>query len=209
MSTTSGTKPPSGNTSASPKALINEYLGNLSQALDRLDRDSLEKFADLIMETYERGGTIYVFGNGGSGANASHLCGDFVKGLSYGNLKRFKAICLNDNIPALMAVANDISYDDIFSEQLKNFARPGDLVIGLSGSGNSENVVRAFAHAVEIGASTVALCGFSGGKIKKMANHSVHADIQDMEISEDIHLIIAHCTKRLIMERLGIPNPYQ
>lgn len=191
-----------------PSKFINEYLASVKDTLDRLDRDALVRFVDLIMETYERDGTIFTFGNGGSGANASHICGDFVKGLAFGDLKRFRAICLNDNIPALMAIANDISYDDIFVEQLRNHVKPGDLVIGLSGSGNSENVVRAFSHAMEVGAVTVALCGFTGGRIREMADHAIHVDIPDMEISEDIHLIIAHCTKRLIMERLGIPCPY-
>jgi D-sedoheptulose 7-phosphate isomerase len=196
------------NNQSTSRDYIDGYLSDLTRTIDRLDRASLERFADLIINTRDQDGTIFVFGNGGSGANASHFCGDFVKGLSYGDLKRFRAICLNDNLPALMAIANDISYDDIFAEQLRNFVKPGDLVIGLSGSGNSENVVRAFSLASEMGATTVALCGFTGGKIKEIADHSVHADIMDMEISEDIHIIIAHVTKRVIMERLGIPCPY-
>ncbi len=195
-------------TSSATSQYIDDYFYKVSTTLDQLDRESLEDFVDLILETYQKDGTIFFFGNGGSGANASHFCGDMVKGLSYGSLKRFRALCLNDNIPALMAVANDISYDDIFLEQLKNFVQPGDLVVGLSGSGNSPNVVKAYTYAQSHGAKTVALCGFNGGKIKEIADLAVHANIMDMEVSEDIHLVIAHCVKRIIMQRLGIPCPY-
>ena len=190
------------------EAFIDEYFEKVARTLKNLDRDMLEQFVDMILETHENEGTLFFFGNGGSGANASHFCGDFLKGLAYDPIKRFRAICLNDNLPALMAVANDISYDDIFVEQLKNFVRKGDLVIGLSGSGNSPNVVKALEYANSIGARTVALCGFTGGKIKEIATLSIHADIMDMEISEDLHLVIAHCVKRILMERLGIPCPY-
>lgn len=187
---------------------IDEYFRKVSSTLDGLDRETLERFVDLILHCYERDGTLFVFGNGGSGANASHFCGDFVKGLSYASKKRFRVICLNDNMPALMAVANDISYDDIFVEQLKNFVKEGDVVIGISGSGNSPNVVRTLEYAHSVGAKTVALCGFDGGKIKQISDIALHADIMDMEVSEDIHLVITHCVKRMIMQRLGIPCPY-
>jgi len=187
---------------------IKDYFQLVKETLDRIDPSVIERFTELLLDCNKKGNTIFVFGNGGSGANASHFCGDFIKGLSYGSLKRFKAVCLNDNIPALMAVANDISYDDIFVEQLKNFVTEGDVVIGLSGSGNSENVVRALSYGKTAGASTVAMCGFDGGKIHKMADLSIHADIMDMEVSEDIHLIVAHCVKRMLMNKLNIPCPY-
>lgn len=190
------------------EAFIDEYFEKVAHTLKSLDRDALERFVDLILETHEHDGTLFFFGNGGSGANASHFCGDFIKGLAHDPVKRFRAICLNDNLPALMAVANDISYDDIFVEQLKNFVKKGDLVIGLSGSGNSQNVVKALEYANSMGARTVALCGFTGGKIKHIATLAIHADINDMEVSEDLHLVIAHCVKRILMERLGIPCLY-
>ncbi len=182
---------------------VNTYFDRVKDTLERLDRESMAEFVKLLLATYNDGGTIFIFGNGGSGANASHFCGDFVKGVSYGLEKRFKVICLNDNYPALLAIANDISYDDVFVEQLKNFVEKDDLVIGISGSGNSENIVRALEYANTIGAKTVALCGFSGGKIKELAALSVHADIDDMEVSEDVHLIIAHCVKRIISKKLS------
>ncbi len=181
---------------------VDEYFSKVNDALSRLDRKSMNLFINKILETYDNGGTIYLFGNGGSGANASHICGDMLKGLSYGKDKRFRAVCLNDNNAAMMALANDVSYDDIFVEQLKNFLTDKDLVVGLSGSGNSMNVVKALEYAKSKGASTVALCGYTGGKIKEIADIPVHVPIDDMEISEDVHLVIAHCMKRIIYEYL-------
>jgi len=156
----------------------------------------------MLLDVYNREGTIFIFGNGGSGATASHFSGDLIKGVSYNLDKKFKVICLNDNIPALMAIANDISFSDIFLEQLKNFVKKDDLVIGLSGSGNSMNVVKALDFAKKAGAKTAAFCGFDGGKIKGIADVSIQAEIDNMEVSEDIHLIIFHCVKSLLVEKL-------
>jgi len=182
---------------------ISQYLNRVIDAINHLDRESISKFIDVVLETYNRNGTIFIFGNGGSGATASHFAGDFIKGVSFGLDKRFKVICLNDNIPGLAAIANDISYDDIFIEQLKNFVKEGDLVIGVSGSGNSVNIIKAIEYAKKINAKTVALCGFDGGKIKEISDLAVCANINDMEISEDIHMIATHCIKQVIMDLLS------
>lgn len=179
------------------------YFRMVIDTLNDIDMNAMEKFVDLIMETYEKGGTIFTFGNGGSGSTASHLCEDFVKGVSYDLDKKFKVMCLNDHVLTMMAIANDDSYDKIFVEQLKNFLKKGDLVIGISGSGNSMNVVNAMEYAKKAGVRTVALCGYDGGKMKRIADLAIHADINDMEVSEDTHLVIAHCVKRIIMNRLG------
>ncbi|MGD0817156.1 MAG: SIS domain-containing protein [Methanomassiliicoccales archaeon] len=181
---------------------IDQYLDNVKATLDRLDRDDLTKFADALTKAYEDGKQIFVFGNGGSGSTASHFCGDFLKGVSYGLDKRFRFLCLNDNIPALLAIANDLSYDDVFVEQLKNHLRDGDLVIGISGSGNSMNVVKALQYAKENGAVTVAMCGYDGGKIIGMADIHIHAEITNMEVTEDVHLVVIHCLKTLMKEKL-------
>ncbi|MCX8043031.1 MAG: SIS domain-containing protein [Desulfobacterota bacterium] len=183
-------------------AEVDRFFGKVIDTLNRFDRHALMRFVELVMNTYERGGTIFVFGNGGSGNTASHFCGDFIKGVSCGLQKRFKMICLNDNTSALMAIANDISYEDIFVEQLKNFLQPRDMVIGISCSGNSINVLKALAYANSIGAKTVAMCGFDGGKAQKIAQLSLHANINDMEVSEDIHLIIMHCVKQIVIKML-------
>ena len=186
---------------------INQYFDSVSTTLNNLNKSDVTSFVQLLLEAYHHEKTIYVFGNGGSASTASHFCGDLIKGVSYGLTKRFRAVCLNDNMPALMAIANDISYDDIFIEQLKNFLRKDDLVIGISGSGNSANVVKAIEYANQTGAKTIAICGYKGGKIKELAHLSIHAEIDDMEISEDIHnLIVAHCVKRMLTNELKNNN---
>jgi D-sedoheptulose 7-phosphate isomerase len=185
---------------------IEHYLSLVKGTIDKLDRTSIERTAEAFMRVYDAGNTIYIFGNGGSAASATHACGDFVKGASYGLQKRFKVMSLVDNLPALMAIANDISYDDIFVEQLKNFLQPGDLVIGISGSGNSVNVVKAMEYAKQQGVQTIAFCGFKGGKIKALADIAIHAVAMDMEVAEDIHMIVFNVLKKEVMRRLHSDN---
>jgi rfaE bifunctional protein kinase chain/domain len=186
---------------------IKDYFNSVNKALNCVDKGNVTLFVKKLLETYHKQGTIYVFGNGGSAATASHFCGDLIKGVSYGLEKRFKVVCLNDNIPSLMAIANDISYDDIFIEQLKNFLEDKDLVIGISGSGNSTNIVKALEYAKNKGVKTSAICGYKGGKIKEIADISVHAEIDDMEVTEDIHnLIMVHCVKRVLTKELNNTN---
>jgi D-sedoheptulose 7-phosphate isomerase len=184
------------------QATIENYLALVKDTIDKLDRAQIEKTAEAFMRVYEAEKTIYIFGNGGSAASATHACGDFVKGASYGLKKRFKVMSLVDNLPALMAIANDISYDDIFVEQLKNFIQPGDLVIGISGSGNSINVVKAMEYAKAHGVQTIAFCGFKGGKIKEIADIAVHSVAMDMEVAEDIHMMVFNVIKKEVMRRL-------
>lgn len=186
---------------------IFDYLKSSHAAVERIPIDKVHQLADAIFKTYQNNGTIFLMGNGGSGATASHVAGDFVKGVSFGLEKRFKCICINDNLPALMAIANDISYEAVFEEQLKNFARQGDLIIGLSGSGNSANVVRALSWAKNQKILTAALTGYKGGKCAEIADISVHIPVADMEITEDLHLMIFHSIKRKITMELRGDNP--
>jgi len=178
------------------------YLVSLQEVLNKIDLGKVEAAAELLLEAYEEGRNIFIFGNGGSGATSSHMAGDFVKGVSYGLDKRFRMICLNDNFTGLSAYSNDISYDLIFVEPLKNFLSPSDVVIGISGSGNSRNVVSALQYAKDRQAKTIALCGYSGGKINEIADLSVHVPVHSMEIAEDVHLIVLHMIKNLIISRL-------
>ncbi len=185
----------------------NDYIDLVKQTLDHLNRAEIDALIEALYTTYKNGGNIYTFGNGGSGASASHAAGDFLKGASYGLEKRFKMICLNDNLPSMMAIANDIGWDAIFVEPLKNFLSEKDLVIGISGSGNSKNVVKAIEYANANNATTVALTGFNGGKIKEIAKLSVHAPVMDMEVTEDIHMVIFNIIKKEMMSRLMGDNP--
>jgi D-sedoheptulose 7-phosphate isomerase len=182
------------------------YIDLLKTTLDELDPAQVELAIQAFLRVHQSGGTIYIFGNGGSGASASHATGDFLKGASFGLDKRFKVICLNDNIPALMAIANDISWDAIFVEQLKNFLSPHDLVIGISGSGNSKNVVEAMDYAKKHKVQTIAFCGFRGGKIKEIADINIHSKAMDMEIAEDIHMIVFNIIKKEMINRLHTQN---
>ena len=183
------------------------YIDLVKSTLDALDPKALEALVEAFHPTYEKGGNIYTMGNGGSGASASHAAGDFLKGASYGLDKRFRMICLNDNLPSMMAIANDIGWESIFVEPLKNFLSPNDLVIGISGSGNSKNVVNALEYANAQGATTVAMSGFKGGKISEIATINVHAPVMDMEVTEDVHMVIFNIVKKQMMARLMGDNP--
>jgi D-sedoheptulose 7-phosphate isomerase len=184
-----------------------QYIDLVKSTLDALDPKALDALVEAFHTTYEKGGNIYTMGNGGSGASASHAAGDFLKGASYGLDKRFKMICLNDNLPSMMAIANDIGWESIFVEPLKNFLREDDLVIGISGSGNSKNVVNALEYANANGATTVAMSGFKGGKISQIASINVHAPVMDMEVTEDVHMVIFNIVKKQMMARLMGDNP--
>lgn len=182
---------------------MGEYFKKVASTLNEIDGDEVERFVSALLRAFHEGKQVLVFGNGGSSATASHFTGDLVMGVSRGPGERFRAQCLSDNIPALMACANDISYEDIFIERIGQDIGKDDIVLAISGSGNSPNVVKGLKHAKQKGATTVALCGFDGGKIKEIADISVHANIMDMEISEDAHLVILHYVKQQLKKRLS------
>jgi D-sedoheptulose 7-phosphate isomerase len=178
---------------------INNYFETMKRCIDNLDRHEIEQFINTLLEARDRKSRIYIMGNGGSAATASHFCGDFNKGMSYGQDKKFQMMCLNDNVATMLAYANDISYDNIFVEQLKNFLQKDDLVIGISGSGNSKNVLNAIEYANENGAITIGLTGYNGGKLKTISKISVNANIDDMQITEDIHMMLCHMIYSVLM----------
>jgi len=178
------------------------YLNRVTDAICTTDKNMLNKAIEYILETYNNDGIIYVFGNGGSGATASHFAGDLNKGVSYGLNRRFRVICLNDNIPGMTAISNDLSYEDIFVESLKNFLRKEDLVISFTGSGNSKNIIKAIEYTRSKGIKTISFCGYDGGIVKSIVDVPIHSNINDMEISEDYQLIISHNIKRILSNRL-------
>ena len=184
------------------KEKINNYLNRLKNTLDNLSRDEIENFINVLNAAREQGKNIFIMGNGGSAATASHYVCDFNKGASYmhDDKKRFKFICLNDNVASMMAYANDVSYDDVFVEPLKNYFNKGDVVIGISGSGNSKNVIKAIEYANQNGGITVGLTGYNGGKLKQIAKYSVNTNIDDMQISEDIHMIFDHMIIKILCD---------
>ena len=180
------------------KQKVFEYFVALENVLRNIQLDEVDTFLNVLSASRREGRQVFIFGNGGSGSTASHMTCDLNKGASLGKSRRFKVICLNDNVPTMTAYANDITYDDIFVEPLRNFLLPGDVVIGISGSGNSENVIRAIEYANEHEAVTVGLCGYSGGRLKEKARHSVHVNVNDMQKVEDVHLILGHLAMQIL-----------
>lgn len=178
------------------------YLNRLQETIKRLDKTEINQFINMLLEARDTDKQIFIMGNGGSASTASHFCCDFNKGSSYGFAKRFKFICLNDNVPGMMAYANDVSYDEIFVEQLKNFFNPGDYVIGISGSGNSKNVLKAIEYANANEGITIGLTGFNGGKLKQICAHSVNMNVDDMQISEDLHMMMDHLSMKVITNHM-------
>ena len=171
-----------------------DYLSRVCLEIQRLDAADVEKISDLIEQAYDSGRFVFIIGNGGSGANASHLCEDLAKCTlcDFENQKRLKVLSLTDNTAGIMAWANDEGYERIFVEQLKNLASPDDLLLAISGSGNSPNILRAVEWANRHGLTTVGFTGFSGGELKAVAHHNLHVAIDDIGIAESLHLVVFH-----------------
>ena len=176
----------------------NAYLGKLSRLLDQLDRDAIDNAVGLVAKAWQSGRQVITLGNGGSSLTSLHLINDWNKSIYMASGKPFRGRSLVDNMGIVMAYGNDTSFEDIFIEQLKNVLEPGDLVIAISGSGNSENVIRAVNYANDNGAMTLGLCGYRGGKLKQIAQHVVWADVDDMQLAEDVHFFFGH----IVMQRL-------
>lgn len=184
------------------KEAIQEYYNREIAVIQRLNLDDISEAMDAIYETYKKGGTIYVCGNGGSAATASHMQNDFNKGISEYVENKFNFYCLNDNVPTMMAIANDIGYEEVFVFQIRNKIKSEDLFIGISGSGNSKNVLNAARYAKEQGAKVVGITGYSGGELKKIADYSMHVDENDMQIAEDIHMTFDHMMMKVFYNYL-------
>jgi len=174
------------------KKIVN-YLAEEIEVIRSIDVDVINEIIKEIKKSQERGSHIYICGNGGSAATASHFCCDFNKGVSGESDANTNFISLSDNIPTMTAIANDLSYDEIFSYQLRNRIKPGDLLVVISGSGNSKNIVRAMETAKENGNKIIGLCGYNGGKVKEMSDICLHVNVNNMQIVEDIHMIHDHC----------------
>jgi D-sedoheptulose 7-phosphate isomerase len=174
------------------------FLDRVGKELLRVDSAEIEGLAELIYECYEQRRFVFLCGNGGSGSNASHFCEDLGKctlrreDFENDQKKRLRVLSLTDNTPYILAWANDEGFDRVFVEQLKNCASPGDLLIAISGSGNSPNVLRAVEWANQNGMKTMGCTGFAGGKLRKLAQRNFHVPLEDMGIVESIHLAAFH-----------------
>lgn len=183
------------------KKFLTDYMVDLKSAIDRLPFAELEEAIDIIWSAYLQERNIFIMGNGGSAATASHFACDLNKGVSLGLRKRFKVVCLNDSVPIMLAYANDVSYDEVFVEQLRNFLKPNDVIIGFSGSGNSKNVLKAIQYGNTVGATTIGFTGFKGGRLGKITKHAVIIDSNDLQKIEDAHLILCHIIMQLFCKR--------
>jgi len=178
---------------------MNTYLDSLNVAISSIQLSELQKIAGILTKARDSGKMIYIFGNGDSASNALHFAMDLNKGTQVPGKKLFKTMTLNENVPLMTAWGNDTAYDNIFKGQLENFLQAGDVAIGISGSGNSPNVLKAIEFASSKGAITIGFTAMGGGKLKSTAEHCIVVNTNSMEIAEDAHFIIGHMIKMHIL----------
>jgi D-sedoheptulose 7-phosphate isomerase len=180
------------------KQLVTEFLASYKERLmklfDSIEIDMLERIVNAMIVAFKNGNTMYVAGNGGSAATASHMQADFQFFVRYFTDFRPKVVALTDNIPLMTAISNDNSYEDVFVEQMKGMFEKGDILLAISASGNSPNVVKAVEYAKSLGGTTIAFCGFTGGKLKEIADLPLYTpnEKKDYGPIEDLHMILNH-----------------
>lgn len=182
---------------------VDTYLNSVARLLAEVPREDIQKAADLVVDAYKSDRQVFIMGNGGSAATASHLACDLQKSVGCAGRRRFKVMAVTDSVPLMTAWANDFDYADIFAGQLSTWINPGDLVIGISGSGNSPNVIKGIEVANEMGAVTIGLSGFGGGRLAQVAQHNVVIASEDMQQIEDVHMVMSHLIFRCVLEEIG------
>jgi D-sedoheptulose 7-phosphate isomerase len=190
-----------------PVESTRDYIKKLKAILDELPLETIERISGILLEAYEKGKYVYIMGNGGSAATAAHMVCDLAKGtvwpVSPGE-RRFRVVGMSDNIPLMTAWTNDIDYSQVFREQLLNLVGEGDVVIGISGSGSSENVIKALEYANSCSAITIGFSGCGGGRLKNVARECIVVNSHNMERVEDVHLIISHIIKLYLNIKLNL-----
>ncbi len=189
-----------------PSLASSSYFRGLGQVLARTDSSVVDKIADAIWQTYERARTVYLFGNGACAALASHFACDLAKGTIVGDRRRLRAVALTDNAPLMTAWANDSHYDEVFAEQLRNLVEEGDLVLAISASGNSRNVLRGLEVAHAAGAKVVGLTGYEGGLLRERCHLCLVVPSDNMQHVEDVHLSAAHAIYTALRHRMMQPE---
>ena len=191
-----------------------QYLQRCAEEFARLDLSQTEQLAEEIHRAYDEDRFVFICGNGGSGSNSSHLCEDLGKStlepkdFTNDSVKRLKVLSLTDNTPYILAWGNDEGFDRIFVEQLKNFASPNDVLIAISGSGNSENILNAVAWGNKQGLRTWGITGYSGGKLQQLAGNNLHVPLDDMGMVESIHLLLFHWILNDVYARINHKGRY-
>jgi D-sedoheptulose 7-phosphate isomerase len=191
------------------------YLDRLNREVSRLNQSDIQKWADLVFEAWKNGRFVFIIGNGGSGTTASHMAEDLGKStlrpsdLNDESKQRLRVLSLTDNAGWLLAVGNDCGYDQIFVQQLMNYGSKGDLLLAISGSGNSPNILKAVDWANRHGLTTFGLTGYSGGKLKQMQQHGLHVELDDMGMVESIHLCVFHWVLNDVFARINREGRYK
>ncbi|MDR7531958.1 MAG: SIS domain-containing protein [Armatimonadota bacterium] len=182
---------------------VSQYISSLQDALGALSTEAIAQVEDALLHAWREQRSIFLAGNGGSAATASHLANDLNKGAIVPGQPRFRAVALTDNVPLMTAWANDAAYDRVFVEQMTNLLRPGDLFVAISGSGNSANIVVATQWAREHGATTIGFTGGTGGRLRGLVDHCIVVPTDRMEQIEDVHLVLAHALCTALRARIA------
>jgi D-sedoheptulose 7-phosphate isomerase len=185
---------------------FSDYSQRLQQVLLTADWSCVNQLAEALLESWKQGRRVFICGNGGSAGNAIHLANDFLYGIAKTTGGGLKVMALPANSAVITCLANDVGYDHIFSEQLAVQAQEGDLLIALSGSGNSGNILRVLEQARQMGVKSFAILGFSGGKSKQLADISIHFPVDDMQIAEDMQIIVGHMVMQWLYARRPLQN---
>lgn len=185
---------------ADPVAFAAAYIDYLKSVLDRIDTQEIGRFVNTLLDARKRGATIFFIGNGGSAATASHFANDLSIGTNEYE-QPFRALSLTDNVPIISAIGNDFGYEEIFVRQLRVLGRQGDVLVSISASGNSPNLLRAMEHSKQVGIKTVAITAFDGGKMKVMADEGIHVPTEPKEYgpAEDVHMVLDHLVGAYLM----------
>lgn len=181
---------------------VSDYLQEVRRLVGAVSDSEVSAVSGLIYDAYQSGNRVLLMGNGGSGSTASHFANDFQKGLLLAGDKPCQCLALTDSMSIILAWGNDTEFANIFEPQVRTWAGKGDVVIGISGSGNSENVIRAIRTANELGAHTVGLCGYSGGKLKEIAQQSIWVQSHNMQQVEDVHVVLLHAIYSDVLRRV-------
>lgn len=189
--------------SATVNDAVSAYLDEMEDVVRSISRADAGAVVERLFKAWQDGSTTYIIGNGGSASTASHMMNDLNKMTSFPGVRRFRAIALTDNMPYVTAIGNDIEYADVFVEQLRNLLKPGDLLIAISGSGNSENVIRAAEYARELACPVIGLCGRPGSRICEKADFIVSVPAKSICQQEDGHLILNHTIALALRDKIA------
>lgn len=186
---------------------VDDYLTSLSRVVAAMPREEIRQVTTVLLDAWRRDATVFLLGNGGSAATASHMANDLNKQTQVPGKRRFRSIALTDNVPLLTAWGNDSAYEDVFVEQLLNLLRAGDVVVGISTSGESMNVLKALQAAREVGAVTIGLSGRHGGRLKAITDHCLLVPSDQIGQQEDLHLILNHVIAGTLRQHIAADPP--